>query len=222
MNPHRPNANADLVKRMLPIVERMARRQARRNPRADVDELVQVGMVGLLEAAKNHEGDTANSDGYIIRRIHGAILDFLRDQDPLSRRQRRAVRKVEAARQRVEQRIGRQARPSLVAADAGVSTDEYAAITFDAAITMRPAEPDQIRSTSIDPYSLLQERERQDALGNALGNLDLRLRTLVVSHYVEDRPLGELTERFGVSFGRVSQLHKQAVDRLRTACEQAA
>lgn len=221
MHLQRPNPNNDLVQRLLPAVERMARSQSRRHPHADLEELVQAGMLGLMEAARNHAGDAACAEGFAIRRIRGAMLDFLRGQDPLTRRQRKAVRAIEAARQRVGQRVAQEPRASQVAADAGVSLEDYARIALDAATQKREIETEELGSGTPDALTLLQARRRREAVSAALAELDPRLQTLLLSHYAEDRPFGELSERFGISAGRVSQLHKQALDRLRRALDPA-
>jgi RNA polymerase sigma factor for flagellar operon FliA len=143
------------------------------------------------------------------------MLDFLRGQDPLTRRQRRAVRQVEEARRRVGQRLATEPRASQVAADAGLGMDEYARIVLDQATLPKDADTDRVGSELPDPHIALQERQARRALASAMDRLETRLRGLVVEHYVNERPLEEISRGLGVSSGRGSQLHKRALERLR-------
>jgi RNA polymerase sigma factor for flagellar operon FliA len=222
MQPQDTKLNENLVNRLLPAVKRMARSQSRRHPNADMEELVQVGTLGLLEAAERHRNDQTCAEGFALRRIRGAMLDFLRRQDPLTRRQRRAVRQLEAARRRVGQRLAHEPRASQVAVEAGVTFEEYAQIAADAAPVKRDLDADQVCADAPDALTLLQARELQGNVATALRTLDTRSKQLLVSYYLEDQPLSELGERFGVSSGRVSQLHKRAIFALRGALKPEA
>jgi RNA polymerase sigma factor for flagellar operon FliA len=213
--------NHDLIARLMPAVERMARSQGRKYPSADVRELVQIGAIGLLEAARRHRGDASPADGFAIRRIRGAMQDFVRAQDPLTRRQRRAMRRLEVARRRVAQRLAREPRASQVAADAGVTLEDYARIVRDGALPRSRPNADDVRSELPDAHTSLQRLEARKRLSAALDRLDARLRDVIVSHYIDGTSFDVIRERLGVSAGRVSQLHRQALDRLRSALREA-
>src|SRR5581483_10506826 len=116
-----------LVGQMAPLVKRIAYHFMARLPASvHVDDLIQAGLLGLLDAAKNFD-DTqgAQFETYAIQRIRGSILDALRQADWLPRNVRKNLRRIEAAINLLEQRLGRAPREQELAQELGVPIDEY-------------------------------------------------------------------------------------------------
>lgn len=206
--------NLDLIRELLPTVRRIARRTRPQNSEYDLDDLVQIGSLGLMEAVSKH-GSEDSVGGFAVHRIRGAILDYLRAQDPLTRQQRKEVKKVNAARDRVGQRLARTPRASEVAADAGISLEDYARIALQGATSHCAAEEDFLPAEATTPSAALERHQDRQHLSNAIEGLQGRLRELVEAHYVEGESLAEIGRRFGLSPARMSQLHAAAVEQLR-------
>jgi RNA polymerase sigma factor FliA len=208
------NSRKDLIQELMPTVHRIARRSRPRNGEYELDDLVQIGSLGLMEAVSKH-GSEDSIGGFAVHRIRGAILDFLRAQDPLTRQQRKEVKQVNASRDRLGQKLARTPRASEVAADAGISFEEYARIALQAATSHCLADEDFLQSDSTTPSAALEQSEERANLIKAIDCLDGRLRELVEAHYVEGESLADIGRRFRLSPARMSQLHAAAVEQLR-------
>lgn len=201
IQPRSPDRTAPLVARLLPAVERIARSLRRRYPRADIAELAQVGALGLVESLRAHHRDE-RAEAHAIIRIRGAMLDFLRREDPLTRGERRAVRQFEAVQ------WARAAESTVQVNWDSFATPAGAAQRFDGRV-------DRVRAPTPDPCIALECRQVAAALAAAIGRLDDRLRNVIMGHYVDDVAFQDLGRRLGVSKSRVSQLHKRALEALR-------
>jgi RNA polymerase sigma factor for flagellar operon FliA len=172
----------------------------------ETDDLVQVGMLGVLEALRRAEGDVPVS--YLVACARGAMLDYLRGLDPLSRSERRLVRVLERARDRVERRACRPARLAEVAVEAGVplgaaaSACDVAHGALDEASEVSADQPapdealaalDVVRA-AVARYERLAERERR-----------------VLDDWLAELPQTETAARLGVTAARVSQIRTAAV-----------
>ena len=116
-----------LVEQMAPLVKRIAYHFMARLPASvHVDDLIQAGLLGLLDAAKNFD-DTqgAQFETYAIQRIRGSILDELRQADWLPRNVRKNLRRIEAAINMLEQRLGRMPKEQELADELQVPLDEF-------------------------------------------------------------------------------------------------
>src|SRR5690554_401754 len=116
-----------LIAQYAPLVRRLALQLAARLPsNVELDDLMQAGMMGLLDAVRRYEQqDDAKFETYATTRVRGAMLDELRSQDWLSRGARSKARDIEAAVRRVQQRELRAASEQEIADELGVSLDEY-------------------------------------------------------------------------------------------------
>ena len=123
-----------LIQTQTPVVENIARNLARRLPASvECDDLIQDGMVGLIEALLRWTRETtgAHFEHYIAQRTHGAMMDGLRANDPGTRKRRREMRRVEVAIQLLGHQQGRAPLESEVAAALGLPMDEYQRILQD-------------------------------------------------------------------------------------------
>src|SRR5690606_23873813 len=116
-----------LIAQYAPLVRRLALQLAARLPsNVELDDLMQAGMMGLLDAVRRYEQqDDAKFETYATTRVRGAMLDELRSQDWLSRGARSTARDIEAAVGRVQQGAGRAASEPEIAGGLGVASDEY-------------------------------------------------------------------------------------------------
>ncbi|MCC5793123.1 MAG: RNA polymerase sigma factor FliA [Chromatiales bacterium] len=217
-----------LVEQHAPLVKRIAWHLRGRLPaETDMDDLVQVGLIALLEAARSYSPDRgASFETYAGIRIRGAMLDEVRRANWVPRSVYRQQRALSTAIQAVEDRQGTPASSQEIAEELGVSLDEYFRIAAQVA-TQRMlslddgGDEDNPRSGSLpgndedDPFSELESREREAALATALAGLPEREALLMSLYYTEELNLREIGEVMGFSESRACQLHAQALARLR-------
>ena len=225
------NANADdLVMKHAPLVKRIAYHlMSRLPPSVQADDLIQSGMIGLLEAAKNYDASQgASFETYAGIRIRGAMLDEIRRTDWTPRSVHRKARQVAEAVRTIENNKGRDARDVEVAELLGISLDEYHKILQDAtgcrvfsfedpAALGGIGEDEEIAGIEAPNHPLenLQHEDFQKALADAISGLPERERLVMALYYDKELNLREIGEVLGVSESRVCQIHGQALIRLR-------
>jgi RNA polymerase sigma factor FliA len=219
----RPSARETeaLVMRHAELVKRIAYHLAGRLPASvEVDDLIQAGMLGLLEAASNYSaGRGASFETYAGIRIRGAMLDGLRKLDWAPRSVHRKARAVANAIRELESQIGREARDSDVAQKMGVSLEEYHKIVEDAAgcqISSLTTEEGEINATDpdADPFRDVIDERFRAALTDAIAGLPDRERTVMSLYYDDELNLKEIGAVLKVSESRICQIHGQALARL--------
>ena len=217
---------AELVERHTPLVKRIARHLSARMPASvQLDDLVQAGMVGLLEAARKFDVDKgASFETFAGIRIRGAMLDEIRRGDWGPRSVYRNSRRVSEAIRAVEAKLGRDSRDSEVAAEMDVSLEEYFNILQDlrgcrlfSFEDMFDSEESRLqrRSENNAPEMDLQTEKFRKALGSAIETLSEREQLVLNLYYEKELNLKEIGKVLGVSESRVSQIHSQAALRLR-------
>ncbi|GAA4652313.1 RNA polymerase sigma factor FliA [Kistimonas scapharcae] len=217
---------AELVDRHAPLVKRIARHLSARMPASvQLDDLVQAGMVGLLEAARKFDVDKgASFETFAGIRIRGAMLDEIRRGDWGPRSVYRNSRRVSEAIRAVEARLGRDSRDAEVAAEMDVSLEEYFNILQDlrgcrlfSFEDMFDSEESRLqrRSENNAPEMDLQTEKFRKALGSAIETLSEREQLVLNLYYEKELNLKEIGKVLGVSESRVSQIHSQAALRLR-------
>ncbi len=217
----------DQVLRHVPLVKRIAYHLLGRLPDTVLlDDLIQAGMLGLLEAIKNYDpSQGASFETYAGIRIRGAMLDEVRRSDWTPRSVHKKARMVAEAIREVESKLGHDARESDVAEHLGISVEEYNRILQDTqgCKTFSMEELDQsgdaflkdAQSTDIQPAEQLQREKFQQALAEAIGQLPERERLVVALYYDEGLNLREIGHVMDVSESRISQISSQAMLRLR-------
>ncbi|OIR15938.1 RNA polymerase sigma factor FliA [mine drainage metagenome] len=229
-----PNGLSDkeeCLKEYAPLVKRIAHHMMLKLPGSvEVDDLIQAGMMGLLDAASRYdELRGAMFETYAAQRIRGAMLDELRGADWLPRSLRRDMRRIEAAISRLQQKLGKAPSESEIAKELGVTLPEYQQMLQEGRGAQLlyyedfhgEGEEDFFErfefSTDSNPLELLQDGRFREALVQAIERLPERERMMMGMHYEQDMNLREIGEVMGVSESRVCQLHSQAVARLRTS-----
>lgn len=211
------------------LVKRIAHHMMARMPSCvQVDDLIQAGMLGLLEAVQKYDiSRGASFETYAGIRIRGAIVDEMRRGDWAPRSVHRNARRVAEAVALVESRTGRDARDAEVAEAMELSLDEYHDIIKDSASTRlfsyeETYEEDEGRLDHGSASMAMagpSERVHRDALARALAQAVDRLperEKLVLSlYYEQEMNLKEIGQILGVSESRVSQIHSQAALRLK-------
>lgn len=217
----------ELVTRYAPLVKRIAYHLVGRLPASVmVDDLIQAGMIGLLDAARHYdEAQGASFETYASIRVRGAMLDELRRNDWAPKSVHRKARDVAEAVQRVEADTGRDATDKEVAREMGISLDEYHQILLDASTckvanfedlgldesAMGDGQPDAEPA----PLRAIQNERFATSLAGAIETLPERERLVLSLYYDKELNLKEIGAVLNVSESRVSQLLGQAHVRLR-------
>lgn len=211
-----------LVVRHAALVKRIAYHLAGRLPASvEVDDLIQAGMLGLLEAASHFTADRgASFETYAGIRIRGAMIDALRKLDWAPRSVHRKAREAAAAMRAIEAEFGREARDTEIAARMGVTLEEYHHVVQDAAscqLSSFDEAPDagQAADAHADPAREVQEHDFRKALAAAIAQLPERERLVMSMYYDDELNLKEIGAVLSVSESRVCQLHGQALVRLK-------
>jgi RNA polymerase sigma factor for flagellar operon FliA len=213
---------ASLVTRHAELVKRIAYHLAGRLPASvEVDDLIQAGMVGLLEAASAYSPDRgASFETYAGIRIRGAMIDALRKQDWAPRSVHRKARDAAAAIRAIESEKGREARDTEIAAQLGVTVEEYHRIVQDAAGCRLSSidevgDAAEVPSGEADLLTLTEAGELRHAVAEAIGTLPERERLVMSMYYDDELNLKEIGAVLNISESRVCQIHGQALVRLR-------
>jgi RNA polymerase sigma factor for flagellar operon FliA len=213
-----------------PLVKRIAHQMMVKLPYSvQIDDIIQAGMMGLLDAASRYdEYHGAQFETYATQRIRGAMLDELREADWLPRSLRRDMRRIEAAISRLQQKLGRSPNETEIATELDMPLAEYQQLLQEsrgAQLVYYEDFHDEDHDdfferfefdSDADPLTLLADDRFKTELVRAIGNLPERERMLMGMIYEQEMNLREVGAVFGVSESRVSQLHSQAVARLRS------
>lgn len=219
------------------LVRRLAHQmKAKLPPSVEVDDLIQAGMLGLLDAIARYEDNHgAQFETYAVQRIRGAMLDELRSSDWLPRGIRQNMRKIEVAMNALQQRLGRPPQESEVAKQLKLSLDEYQDLLTEGSGHQLVYYEDfhgtedsehfldrYCIDGSNDPLQSLMNSGFRAAVIEAITALPEREKILMGLYYEQEMNLKEIGAIMGVSESRVSQLHSQAVARLRSFLRERA
>ncbi|MHB1143878.1 MAG: RNA polymerase sigma factor FliA [Thiobacillus sp.] len=225
----KPSSQDEQVTKYAPLVKRIAYHMMARLPASvEVDDLIQVGLIGLLDAVSRFDGNQgAQFESYATQRIRGAMLDELREADWLPRHVRQKSRQIESAIHRLEQRNGKSPSEQEISAELGMPIDQYQSMLGDVKCSQLLYYEDfsdedsasflerYLVDGSNDPLSVLEDEGFRASLIAAIHNLPERERSMMGMYYEQDMNLKEIGAVLGVSESRVCQLHSQAVARLR-------
>ncbi|HCD14236.1 MULTISPECIES: RNA polymerase sigma factor FliA [Shewanella] len=220
------NDKTQIVEHYAPLVKRIAHHLLARLPASvQLDDLLQAGMMGLLEASSKFDGSKgAKFETFAGIRIRGAMIDEIRRGDWVPRSVHRNNRRVAQVMDELEQELGRDARDSEIAERLEMSLDEYHHILNDVStgkiigIEDLGVAPDVLMSEDMpadDTFEGLAQSQFQSALTDAIKRLPERDALVLSLYYDEALNLKEIGVILEVSESRVSQIHSQAMLRLK-------
>jgi len=221
----------DRIAAGLPFVESLARRVASSMPHSiELSDLVQDGMIGLIDAACRYdEARGIKFETFAERRVRGAMIDALR-RDAWPRGVRRQRRELEAAREQLRRELG--AEPSLADLAARMGSDEtrlgrtiVRINTIESTSPLAAGDstdnttlpPALVPSEPIAPDRAFEEQEVRDRMRAAIASLPPRERKVIGLYYYGEATMKQIGAEIGVNESRVSQLHARAVGRLKKA-----
>lgn len=233
-----PYADDSLV-RYAPLVRKLALQLLARLPASvQLDDLIQAGMIGLLDAVNRYEETHgAQFETYAVQRIRGAMLDELRSSDWLPRSMRQNMRKIETAMTTLQQRLGRPPKETEVAQQLKLSLEAYQEMLADGGghqlvyyedfhDTSEGAHEHFLDrycpESSDDPLQALMNSGFREAVIDAITALPEREKILMGLYYEQEMNLKEIGAVMGVSESRVCQLHGQAIARMRATLREQA
>ena len=220
-----------LIKQYQPLVRRLAHHMMAKLPASvEVDDLIQVGLIGLSDALTRFEASQGvQFETFATQRIRGAMLDELRENDWMSRGSRKSQKDIEVAMRRLEHRFGRSPLESEIAADLGMSLPDYQTLLGKVRGTQlvyledmaRRNEDDDtyldrhVADGESDPLHILGDQRLRQALVTAIKGLPEREQFIMSMYYEQDMNLKEIAAVLDVTESRVCQLHSQSIARLR-------
>lgn len=215
----------------LPFVESLARRVASSMPHSiELNDLVQDGMLGLIDAARRYdEARGIKFETFAERRVRGAMIDALR-KDAWPRGVRRQRRELEAAREQLRKELG--AEPSLADLAARLGSDEArlgrTIVRINTIESTSPLSAGENVDESTLPAALVpseptapdkafEQQEVRDRIRAAIATLPPRERKVIGLYYYAEATMKQIGAEIGVNESRVSQLHARAIQRLKKA-----
>lgn len=224
-------AQYDRVVATIPFVESLARRMASTMPHSiDVGDLVQDGVLGLIDAANRFdEGRGIKFETFAERRVRGAMIDALR-RDAWPRGVRRVRRELEAAREQLRRELGGEPTLADLAKRVGVDVarlertivrintiESTSAIANVDTIDQSTLPAVLVPSEPLSPHQSYVQTELRERMRAAMRAIPSRERKIITMYYFEEATMKQIGDAIGVNESRVSQLHARAIGRLKKA-----
>ena len=224
----------EVIKEYAPMIKYVANRIALRlPPHIEVDDLISVGVLGLIDAISKYDSTRgAKFKTYAEFRVRGAILDELRSMDWVPRSVRQKASTMDAIVQKLQAQLGRPPEDEEIAQEMGVSMDDfYGAINQtrsmpllsleDLGISKDTGEQQSLLDclagkSEADPQTQLRLTELKEIIAKAIDTLPEKERLMISLYYYEELTMKEIGEVLGITESRVSQIHSKAVFRLRS------
>jgi RNA polymerase sigma factor for flagellar operon FliA len=212
----------------LPLVRRIAMKLARSLPsNIGIDDIISAGWVGLSESLKRCPPGMSDSDfeAYASYRVRGAILDYLRTLDPLTRKLRTASRRISETIGALAQSLGRVPEEDEVAGALGVTLDAYHDLLREigeAGFARLDIDMVDASSSEPSPEANVVKRDLGARVAAAIEQLPERLQLVLALHYQEECTLKDIGAVLGVTESRACQLHAEAVQHIRALVERPA
>ena len=220
-----------LIKQYQPLVRRLAHHMmAKLPPSVEVDDLIQVGLIGLADALTRFEANQGvQFETFASQRIKGAMIDELRESDWMSRGSRKSQKDIARAVSRLEQKLGRTPAESEIAAELKMDLASYQDLLGKVRGTQLVYIEDMgsseegsdgfldhhVADADANPMELLGKQRMRQALVDSIKKLPEREQFVMSMYYEHDMKLKEIAAVLGVTESRVCQLHSQSIARLR-------
>jgi len=220
--------NDDFAERYAPLVKRIAHHLMARLPSSvQLEDMLQAGMLGLLEARGNFDATKgASFETFAGIRIRGSMIDEIRRGDWVPRSVHKNARAIASVIKEIEQKTGRDARDTEVAKKLGVEVHEYRQMLMDVAnghmmdFEGMGVDEDYFSQGLSDinqtPLERIQREDFRNSLADAIASLPEREKLVLALYYDEELNLKEIGEVIGVSESRISQINSQAMLRLQS------
>lgn len=218
-----------LVKNHALLVKRIAHHLLGRLPQSvQLDDLIQAGMLGLLEATRHYDSSKgASFETYAGIRIRGYMLDEVRRNDWVPRSVYRNSRMISEAVKTLEHKLGREAKDSEIATELGISLNEYHDMLQDSVsshlygfddlgVTDDALRGEEGQHASTEPHVNVFHNDLMKRLAEVIKGLPHKEQMVLSLYYEHDLNLKEIGEVLGVSESRVSQILSQATHRLKS------
>lgn len=220
-----------IITEYLPYVNRIVNRIAvHLPPSVEIDDLVNVGIIGLIQAIERYDPTRDNKFiTYAVFRIKGAVLSELRSRDFLGRTTRRKIRDLEKAYIRLEQKLGREVQDEEIASEMDMDLNQFYQVKRMSSISFISFEEigytskeekelllgDLISGDRDDALSLTTMKEVKSTIAKAIETLPEKERLVVSMYYSDELTMKEIGKVLNITESRVSQIHTQAVIHLR-------
>ncbi len=220
-----------LIRQYQPLVRKLAHHMMAKLPASvEVDDLIQVGLIGLSEALSRYEAaQGVQFETFATQRIRGAMLDELRENDWMSRGSRKSQKDIEVAMRKLEHRLGRTPLESEIAVEMKLTLEDYQSLLGKVRGTQlvyledmsRSGEDDDtfldrhVADTEADPLNVLRDQRLRAGLVAAIKSLPEREQYIMSMYYEHDMNLKEIAAVLDVTESRICQLHSQSIARLR-------
>jgi RNA polymerase sigma factor for flagellar operon FliA len=228
------NTNREkLIREYAGLIKFIAQKIAARLPsNIELDDLISSGVIGLMDAIDKYDSGRDNKfKTYAEFRIRGAILDELRSQDWVPRSVREKAKILERAYAKIEQSKGRQATDDEVCIELGMNTEQYhemlnevrsvSLLSYDDLSNLSNADKRSMHgagennSKVLTPFSEVSGAHMKKLVAEAIEDLPEKQRLVLSLYYYEDLNLKEIGRVLDVTESRVSQLHSQAILKLK-------
>lgn len=232
-----PEVKDRIILEYAPLVKFIAQKIASRLPsNVELDDLISCGVIGLMDAIQKFDATRDNKfKTYAEFRIRGAILDELRSQDWVPRSVREKAKQVERAYAKLEGELGRPATDEEMCEEMGVSLDEYydlvnkaksvSVLNIDDSASFSRGDKKLMMGLVEErkfsnPFAIVNFKSAQDRIKESIKALPEKQRLVLSLYYYEDLNLKEIGQVLDVTESRVSQLHTQAVLKLKKSLKE--
>jgi RNA polymerase sigma factor for flagellar operon FliA len=219
INPYEENLNTyrnELAVNYMPAVKAMAARLKERLPSSvEFNDLVSVGLEELVKLARRYDPkQNDNFWGYAQKRIYGSMLDFLRSLDTISRSDRKIIKDIEKVVESYVAEYDMEPDDEYIAEVLGIDIEKVKkAKTAGKIYNVMPIKEQMNFFENVTKK--IEEEELIETIKKILKTMSKKEQLIIQLHYFEELSLKEISEIFGVTESRISQIHKKAIKKLR-------
>ena len=219
INPYEENLNTyrnELAVNYMPAVKAMAARLKERLPSSvEFNDLVSIGLEELVKLARRYDPkQNDNFWGYAQKRIYGSMLDFLRSLDTISRSDRKIIKDIEKVVESYVAEYDMEPDDEYIAEVLGIDIEKVKkAKTAGKIYNVMPIKEQMNFFENVTKK--IEEEELIETIKKILKTMSKKEQLIIQLHYFEELSLKEISEIFGVTESRISQIHKKAIKKLR-------